>query len=440
LQRHPNPGLPPRLALALLLLNAACATVRLEGTASAPLAAPPGRSEYLAFRSTHPELPEPNYLPFMLHRFAGLDAGSDVLAFCRWSEDQLPLAISIEEPQIPQALESEFAPKSPRLYAHAVERALAAWEAALDGLVTFRRTGPSESATLRIRLLGEMAPTPEPDVAVLGTTPLGGACRAQGFDAGGERLLVRYSVPEVRLYVADSFGLLTEDQVERVALHELGHVLGMRGHSPIPADLMYEVARDGSLAAALTAEDVRSFLALYRIPNGTVFGRSQAAEASPPPPAGPPAGAPRLSAEPRQDPRHGFSLRLPQGWMQIETPYGVIAVDGVTWDYDASLQVIARGYPSPQAYLERNQAAHVGRGVLRARRECVFGNSPAVQLIVEGRLGPSVEQVTVIEAPGGRVLVVIADCPADLYSAYAPWFDAVLRSLELRPPAPREGA
>jgi predicted Zn-dependent protease len=376
----------------------------------------------------------------MLHRFSGLDRRGDVLAFCRWSEDQFPLAVSIEGPQIPRALEDEFSPKPAGLYVHAVERALAAWEGALGGLVTFRRAPPSQEATLRIRLIGQMAPTPEPDVAVLGTTPLAGACRAQGFDATGERLLVRYSVPEVRLYVADSFGLLTEDQVERVALHELGHALGMRGHSPIPADLMYEVARDGSLAAALTTEDVRSFVALYRVPNGTVFGRSQAGEIPPAAPAGPPAGAPRLAAEPRQDPRHGFALRLPEGWMQMETPYGVIAIDGLTWDYDASIQVISRGYPSAEAYLARNQDAHIGRGVLRARRERAFGQSRAVQLIVEGRIEETVEEVTVIEAPGSHVLVVIADCPADLYSAYAPWFDAVLRSIELRPPVAHEGA
>ena len=423
----------------LLLLVCACAPAE-RGSPSSPLAEPPQRGAYLAFRSTHPGLPEPNYLPFMLHRFSGLDAKGDVLAFCRWSEEQLPLAVSIEEPQIPKSLENEFAPKPAKLYVHAVERALAAWEAALDGRVTFRRAGLGETATLRIRLLGQMAPSPEPDVAVLGTTSLGGACRAQGFDATGERLVVRYSVPEVRLYIADSFGLLTEDQVERVSLHEIGHALGMRGHSPIPADLMYEVARDGSLASALTAEDVHSFAALYQIPNGTVFGRSPGAKAGEAVAAGPPTGTPKLTSEAKQDLRHGFSLHLPEGWMEMETPYGVIAIDGLTWDYDASIQVIARNYPTAEAYLARNEEAHVGQGTLRARRERVFGQSRAVQLVVEGRIGPTTEEVTVIEAPGGRVLVVIADCPVDLYPAYAPWFDAVLRSLELRAPAAHEGA
>jgi hypothetical protein len=102
--------------------------------------------------------------------------------------------------------------------------------------------------------------------------------------------------------------------------------------------------------------------------------------------------------------------------------------------------VIARGYPTVEEYLARNEEALVGSGVLRARRERRLGQSHAVQLVVEGRVGPSVEEVTVIQAPGGHVLVVIADCPSDLYSAYAPWFDAVLGSLELRAPAGREGA
>ena len=169
-------------------------------------------------------------------------------------------------------------------------------------------------------------------------------------------------------------------------------------------------------------------------------GAAAQGEAIPAVPTGPPAGAPRLTADLTQDPRHGFALRFPEGWMQTETPYGVIAIDGLTWDYDASIQVIARGYPTVEAYLARNQDAHIGPGLLRVRRERTFGQSRAVQLVVEGRIGASVEEVTVIEAPRGRVLVVIADCPSDLYAAYAPWFDAVLRSIALRAPASRDGA
>jgi hypothetical protein len=41
------------------------------------------------------------------------------------------------------------------------------------------------------------------------------------------------------------------------------------------------------------------------------------------------------------DERFGFEVQLPLGWERIKTPRGWIAVDGVSWDYDASVQVIA---------------------------------------------------------------------------------------------------
>jgi len=428
----------PRSALAAVLCSAAvaCGPSGPAGTVSTPPPSPADRAAYVAFRAGHPSLPEPNYVPFMPNRFAGEGGRDDLLVFCRWSEGQLPLSVAIDAPEIPPSLENEFDPKPPELYVRAVERALAAWEEALDGVLRFHRAGPGETPTLRVRLRGEVAPTPEPDIAVLGTTSLGGACRAQGWEEEGARVRVGYGVSEVRVYVADEFGLLTEEQVHRVALHELGHALGMRGHSPIPADVMYEVVRDVALPAVLTPEDVQSFRALYAVPNGTVYGR-----VAPRGPLARPAvapGPPRLVAEPRVDARHGFSLRPPEGWMVVDSPHGLIAIDGVTWDYDASLQVIAQAYPSADAYLARHGAVHIGPGSLVARRELVLAGRRAVQLVVEGRIGPMSEEITVVEASPERVLVVIADCPVELHDAYAPWFEAVLRSLAVQ--APNGGA
>ena len=101
------------------------------------------------------------------------------------------------------------------------------------------------------------------------TTPLRGACRVEGGDPS-RRLDVRFSVGELRVRVADQYGLLLPDQVERIALHELGHALGMRGHSPIPADLMYPVVRDRLPRGELGTEDVNSFLSLYSLPKKVI--------------------------------------------------------------------------------------------------------------------------------------------------------------------------
>ena len=106
---------------------------------------------------------------------------------------------------------------------------------------------------------------------------------------------MRYHVQELRIYVVDRHGLLLPDQVERVALHEIGHAIGMRGHSPIPADVMYEVARDRLGPDGLGAEDVNSFLSLYAIPCGTVYTSRPSAERRAADPPALPEGPPRLA-------------------------------------------------------------------------------------------------------------------------------------------------
>jgi hypothetical protein len=137
-------------------------------------------------------------------------------------------------------------------------------------------------------------------------------------------------VPEIRIYVADDHGLLPVDQVERNVLHEIGHALGMRGHSPIPADLMYEVARDRRVDR-LSVEDVNSFRALYRLPNGTIYARLPRGGDLPRAAAQAPAGPPQLAPQPYEDKRLGFAVQPGLGWRLVPTPRGVVAVDGVAW-------------------------------------------------------------------------------------------------------------
>ena len=115
----------------------------------------------------------------------------------------------------------------------------------------------------------------------------------------------RFEVPAVRIYIADRFGLLVADQVQWIALHEIGHALGMRQHSPIPADLMYEVVRDRILVRGPSMEDANSFVSLYRLPNGTVFGHIPSGEPAALHPMEQPTGPPRLAMAPYVDPRLG---------------------------------------------------------------------------------------------------------------------------------------
>jgi hypothetical protein len=395
----------------------------------------PDRRDYATFRAAWPDLLEPNYLPFMVHRVARGPGLPDALVFCRWDDADMPLPVWIEPPVVPESLQDEFSPRDTAGYVAAVEHALATWEREMDGLVRFRRVGSAGEARIAISLRGEAAPVVGEELQVLGSTRLGPSCTVEGQDPDAERLRVRFAAGPLSIYVADEFGLLSDDQVEWIALHEIGHALGMRGHSPIPADLMYEVVRDRVLVReGLSAEDGNSFVSLYSLPNGTVYADPDATaqargDAPPPPPSGPP----MLALAPHVDSRLGFRVQLPHGWTRVETPQGVAAVDGVPWDYSASYQVVVSGQPGIDAYLERYGAWYAGRGRLLRAHELAVNGHRALQGVLVRPDDEQVEEITLIESGDGRVVVVTAECEASQYEAYAPWFEAVLASLQIEP-------
>ncbi|MGH0029705.1 MAG: matrixin family metalloprotease [Myxococcota bacterium] len=416
-------------ALALVASGlAACAGLR-EPAPRAPYV--PDRRDYAAFREGHPDVLEPNYLPFMVHRVPQSGGRDDLLILCRWDDDAMPLSVYIREPEIPELLQNEFDPRDRLEYVRGVEQALATWQGHLEGLVRFRRVSDPSKAKLRLTLEGRRAPVPDLDVKVLGSTRIGDACRAGAWDPDAERLEVEYEVSELHIYVADEFGLLAPGQVEWVALHEIGHALGMRGHSPIPADLMYEVVRDRLIVSeGLSTEDVNSFVSLYRLPNGTVYG-TVPREGVGARPMLPPTGPVQLALAPWVDPRLGFDVKLPDGWLRIDTGQGMVAVDGVTWDYDASFQVVVSRYDTVDDYLARFGDYYRRRGRLLRFEELVVNGRRAVQGLLVRHPGDSVEEITLIESGDGRVVVVTAECAIDAFQAYSPWFDASLASLRL---------
>jgi hypothetical protein len=373
----------------------------------------------------------------MTHRARRDDAAGDVLFFCRWSDDAMPLAVHVAEPEIPDELQDEFAPRQPQEYRAAAERALGTWERELEGLVRFHLVDAREAARLVVWLLGQRAPFGRPDAQVLGATPEARRCRVRGEDPDADRLRVDFAVRSVTLYVADTFGLLPPDLVEWTALHEIGHALGMLGHSPIPADLMRAPASDRALASdehriavpSLSAQDVNSFVSLYRLPNGTIYGRVAPDGVAPRASARP--GPPQLSLGPYVDARLGFELRTPKGWLRVPTARGVVAVDGVTWEPSPTFQIVVQRYPTIEAYLERYGPYYRQRGSISERRWGEVDGHRALEVSIRDFAGRFVEDVTLVEVGDGRLFVVTAECPADALEDYRPWFRAALDSLEI---------
>jgi hypothetical protein len=434
-----------RAALALLALGAACAA-----DPEAPDAYLHNRDDYFAFRAAHPDLLEPNYLPFMvydvparpeaapvrwLRRLGLAGAGERRLVLCHWRPEDMPLSVWIEPPRNLDRFEEDTNPPPAERYVAAVQRALDGWQHDLDGAVRFEPAASRKGADLEIRLLGERAPEPSADVRVYGAAAVGDSCRVLGGDPE-RRLEVRYQVRDVRLYVADEHGLLLAEQVEGIARHEIGHALGMRGHSPIPADLMFEQADDSRRdREGLGLPDVNSFLSLYALPSGTVY-----ADPGEPPSTEPrrllPDGPPRLELAPHVDTRLGFELQTPEGWPREPTPYGVVAMNGVPWDYEASFQLSVYRFATIEDFVERFGPAYLVDAMLLSIHEREVAGRRARE--VNALTGPGMfEQTTLIESGDGRVLVATADCPEEHEDAYRAWFAAVLGTLEVAEPGAR---
>jgi hypothetical protein len=106
-------------------------------------------------------------------------------------------------------------------------------------------------------------------------------------------------------------------------------------------------------------------------------------------------------------------------------------VDGTTWDYEASFQVIVRGFETVDDYLDRYGDWHLGQGRIAEARSAQVAGRPARRFRVDRSDGRS-EELILVSSGDGRVVVVLWDCNTSELAAFEPWFEASLASLELR--------
>jgi hypothetical protein len=380
------------------------------------------RSDYGALRARVGPLPEPNYLPFVAHR-ERLPDGSEAFVFCRWADSAFPLRYYVAPPDIPDDLEDEFIPRVPADYVAAIHRAFQKWERVIGRPVRFLSVDDPREAAVSIHL--EVEQHIEREFRVAGMLHNEEQrCRVVGIGSDRDSVEIELHADDVYVFLLDESGLLTPGQVERVMLHEIGHVLGASGeHSPLRADLMFAAAHDRR-HEEFSEHDQNTFHAVYRIRPGEIYVRIGEQHASPPPTAR--MGPPRLD-RPIRDPRFGLELRLPIGWQVIRTPQGWIAVDGVSWDYDASIQIIAmRGTLS--GYFARYGLTYLARGDLVGADWLELDGRPMVRVVL--RSGERTEETTAIEWGSEKILVIVADTSDTNFPAYQLWFRHVVLSLE----------
>ena len=189
--------------------------------------------------------------------------GELTLFWCRW-RTELP---------IPVSLPADASVDERR----ALEAALHAWEGA--GLGVRFVEAPSGAASLAVSL-EDAAPAGDPAAGAATTAD----CRLRpGEDAPAGAIaaeLVHARVRIARRAPPDPRGrdrALATDELAGVALHELGHALGISGHLTRDSVMVRErdaVVRQGRRALAGKTLDEPTFRALYALPSGFVRRRA----------------------------------------------------------------------------------------------------------------------------------------------------------------------
>jgi len=164
------------------------------------------------------------------------------LRVMRWSDKDIPIKIYIADP----AKVEGYKPS----YAAQLQEALKDWEAVSDGKVKFEQVDSAANANITFH----WSDNPK-DVS---NAAEGGEARLVplGNSLGAVRLVV--------LTVNNMPGLKLSDRVILfICLHELGHALGIGGHSQSPGDIMYSSLPLNYEHFKLSDRDARTLIKLY---------------------------------------------------------------------------------------------------------------------------------------------------------------------------------
>ncbi len=149
----------------------------------------------------------------------------------------------------------------PLPYLTAIRYAMNTWESATDGKIRFQETETPEQADIRVN------PTYSGRLAFLDTR-LGSAKLtrlSQDASTAGQRsnTAIDFTVEVVLVLEGDgTIGELSEEEMRTVCLHELGHAIGLWGHSPDTDDACHATAT----AQHPTSRDINTLLKVYDTP------------------------------------------------------------------------------------------------------------------------------------------------------------------------------
>lgn len=177
----------------------------------------------------------------------------DYLAFAiaekgiaRWHQRKMPLAVAIETNKNLKG----HRPHLPEI----VMKACKAWEKGSNGAVRFKEAKNKKNVHIRCRFLD--------DPSKLGTNKQGET--TSSYDMNG----IKSADLKILTLDRNSGKEQSDDLIYHTALHEIGHSLGIDGHSPHHDDIMFfsELEENWEKETALSGRDLETIKLLYASP------------------------------------------------------------------------------------------------------------------------------------------------------------------------------
>lgn len=180
----------------------------------------------------------------------GSNSKNDYFAFAsaesgitRWEFDRLPLKVYIAP--------SEGVSGYQDIFARELDESFQAWTRASEGKIRFDFTQDKTSADITVTWTSNVHDLDSPDE--------GGEARVRYGSRG-----ITHSDIFLLTYDAEKGRAKSRNQIRGVALHEIGHSLGLIGHSPNAEDVMYFSETGAIDKPGLSFRDIKTLNLLYQ--------------------------------------------------------------------------------------------------------------------------------------------------------------------------------
>jgi len=158
----------------------------------------------------------------------------------RWSDTKMPVKIYIKDGKGVAGYRPSFRED--------LEAALKQWSTATGDRIRFQSVSPDKA---------DMTISWTDDRKELMASNEGGHTEVMPDEKGIVQVTMKLLTTEL------DGSVMPDAYATHLMLHEIGHALGILGHSPSPADIMYYMIKPGDTNAKLSAADVATILKLY---------------------------------------------------------------------------------------------------------------------------------------------------------------------------------